>query len=78
MEQAGITSLPKTWAEFNADCDKAVAANLICIAHSSADWTDATTFEVVVYGQDYIDLFRKAFVEGDTSAMRSPEHGQGP
>ncbi len=72
MEKAGITSLPKTWAEFNADCDKAVAAKLICLAHFSADWTDATTFEVVVYGQN-IDLFRKAFVEGDTNAMRSPE-----
>ena len=35
-----------------------------------ADWTDATTFEVVVYGQD-IDLFRKAFVEGDIDALRS-------
>ena len=70
MEKAGIKELPKTWAEFNADCDKAVAAHLICIAHNSADWTDATTFEVVVYGQD-IDLFRKAFVEGDTEAMRS-------
>ncbi len=72
MKQAGITSMPKTWAEFNADCDKAVAAHLICIAHFSQDWTDATTFEVVVYGMD-IDLFRKAFVEGDTKAMRSPE-----
>jgi glucose/mannose transport system substrate-binding protein len=28
MEQAGIKSLPKAWAEFNADCDKAVAAHL--------------------------------------------------
>jgi glucose/mannose transport system substrate-binding protein len=72
MEKAGITSLPKTWAEFNSDCDKAIAANLICLAHASADWTDATTFEVVVYGQN-IDLFRKAFVEGDTNAMRSPD-----
>ena len=72
MEKAGVTSLPKTWAEFNADCDKAIAANLICLAHASADWTDATTFEVVVYGQN-IDLFRKAFVEGDTNAMRSPD-----
>src|SRR6202453_1387276 len=72
MEKAGITSLPKTWAEFNADCDKAVAAKIICLAHFSADWTDATVFEVVVYGQN-IDLFRKAFVEGDTAAMRSPE-----
>jgi glucose/mannose transport system substrate-binding protein len=72
MEQAGIKDLPKTWAEFNADCDKAVAAHLICLAHFSQDWTDATTFENVVYGQN-IDLFRKAFVEGDTAAMRSPE-----
>ena len=72
MATAGITSLPKTWAEFNADCDKAVAAKIICLAHFSADWTDATVFEVVVYGQN-IDLFRKAFVEGDTTAMRSPE-----
>jgi glucose/mannose transport system substrate-binding protein len=72
MAAAGITSLPKTWAEFNADCDKAVAAKVICLAHFSQDWTDATVFEVVVYGQN-IDLFRKAFVEGDTAAMRSPD-----
>jgi glucose/mannose transport system substrate-binding protein len=72
MAKAGITSLPKTWAEFNADCDKAVAAKVICEAHFSQDWTDATVFEVVVYGQN-IDLFRKAFVQGDTTAMRSPE-----
>ena len=72
MAKAGITELPKTWAEFNADCDKVVAAGLICIAHFSADWSDSTTFETVVYGQS-IDLFRKAFVEGDTAAMRSPE-----
>ena len=43
---------------------------------SSADWTDATTFEVVVYGQD-IDLYRKAFVEGDPEALRERGHGQG-
>ena len=72
MAKAGIKDLPKTWAEFNADCDKAVAAKVICEAHFSQDWTDATVFEVVVYGQD-IDLFRKAFVQGDTAAMRSPE-----
>jgi glucose/mannose transport system substrate-binding protein len=72
MAKAGITELPKTWAEFNAACDKAVAAKVICLAHFSQDWTDATTFEVVVYGQN-IDLFRKAFVEGDTTALRSPE-----
>ena len=70
MDAAGLRELPKTWADFNADCDKAIAAHLICLAHFSQDWTDATTFEVVVYGQD-IDLYRKAFVEGDTKSMRS-------
>ena len=47
LDAAGITDLPKTWAEFNADCDKLVAKKLICLAHMSADWTDSTTFEVV-------------------------------
>jgi glucose/mannose transport system substrate-binding protein len=70
MEAAGVTELPKTWAEFNAACDKAVAAGKICLAHLSADWTDATTFEVIVYGMDK-DLFQKAFVEGDPEALRS-------
>lgn len=70
MEGVGVTELPKTWADFNADCDKAIAGGKICLAHLSADWTDATTFEVVVYGQDP-ELFKKAFVEGDVEALRS-------
>jgi glucose/mannose transport system substrate-binding protein len=70
LNDAGITELPKTWEEFNADCDKIVASGKICMAHLSADWSDATLFEVVVYGQD-LDLFRKAFVEGDVDALRS-------
>lgn len=70
MAAAGVTAPPKSWAEFNAACDKAVEAGKVCLAHMSADWTDATTFEVVVYGQD-IDLHRAAFVEGDPEALRS-------
>jgi glucose/mannose transport system substrate-binding protein len=70
LDKAGITSMPATWAEFNADCEKLKAAGLIPIAHGSADWTDATTFEIVVYGMD-MDLFKKAFVEGSSDAMRS-------
>lgn len=70
LEGAGVDGLPKTWAEFNAACDKVVASGKICISHSAADWTDSTVFEVVVYGMD-LDLYRKAFVEGDPDAMRS-------
>jgi glucose/mannose transport system substrate-binding protein len=71
MKQLGITEMPKTRAEFNADCDKAEAAGLNCIAHLSQDWTDATTMENIVYGMD-LDLDRKAFVEGDIDALKSP------
>ncbi|ESY22797.1 ABC transporter substrate-binding protein [Mesorhizobium sp. LNJC394B00] len=71
MQTAGVAEMPKTWAEFNAACDKIVATGKICISHSTADWTDSTVFEVVLYGQD-IDLYRKAFVEGDVESMRSP------
>jgi glucose/mannose transport system substrate-binding protein len=71
MQKAGITQLPKTWDEFNAACEKAIAAKVICLAHFSLDWSDATTFEVVLYGQD-VDLYRKAFVQGDIDALRSP------
>ena len=70
MAAAGIAGMPKTWAEFNSDCEKLVAAKLICIAHASSDWTDQTTFDAVVYGMD-IDLYRHAFVEGDPAALRS-------
>ena len=40
MQEAGVAEVPKTWADFNAACDKIVAAGKICISHSTADWTD--------------------------------------
>jgi len=70
MNEVGVSELPVTWDDFNAACELAIAANKICLAHLSADWTDATTFENVVYGMD-IDLYRQAFVEADVDAMRS-------
>ncbi|EYD77228.1 extracellular solute-binding protein, family 1 [Rubellimicrobium mesophilum DSM 19309] len=70
LEAAGVAEAPKTWDEFNAACEKIVAAGKICVAHGSFDWTDATTFDSIVYGMDR-DLYRSAFVEGDTEAMRS-------
>jgi glucose/mannose transport system substrate-binding protein len=70
MESVGVTALPKTWAEFNDACEKAIAAGKICLAHLSADWSDATVFETVVYGQD-LELYKQAFVDGDIDALRS-------
>lgn len=70
MEDVGVSELPGTWDDFNAACEKAIAGDKICLAHFSADWSDATVFETVVYGQD-LDLYRKAFVDGDVDALRS-------
>jgi glucose/mannose transport system substrate-binding protein len=72
MESVGVTELPKTWAEFNDACEKAIAGGKWCLAHYSADWTDSTTFEVVLYGM-HPDTFKAAFVDADIEAMRSPE-----
>lgn len=69
LNDLGI-EVPKTWDDFNAACDKIVAAGKTCIAHGAADWSDTTTFDSVVYGMD-IDLYRKAFQEADVEAMRS-------
>ena len=69
LSEVGL-EVPKTWEEFNAACDTIIAAGYTCIAHGAADWSDATTFDSVVYGMD-IDLYRKAFQEADVDAMRS-------
>lgn len=70
MQAAGVTAIPKNWAAFNAACDKIVAIGKICLSHATADWSDSTVFEVVVYGQD-LELYKKTFVQGDIDAMRS-------
>ena len=72
MDAAGVSKLPSTWAEYNSACEKAAAIGKACLAHYSADWTDATTFEVVLYGM-HPDTFKAAFVEADLDAMRSAE-----
>jgi glucose/mannose transport system substrate-binding protein len=72
MEAVGVSALPKTWTEFNEACEKAIAGGKWCLAHYSADWTDATTFEVVLYGM-HPETFKAAFVDADLDAMRSPE-----
>lgn len=69
LDDVGL-DVPKTWDEFNAACEKIMAAGKICIAHGAADWSDTTTFDSIVYGLD-IELYRKAFQEADVEALRS-------
>lgn len=72
MDQAGVKEIPKNWDDFNAACEKALALDKSCLAHFSASWTDATTFEVVLYGISP-ETYKAAFVEADLDAMRSDE-----
>ncbi len=69
LNELGL-EVPATWDEFNAACDAIIEAGYTCIAHGAADWSDATTFDSVVYGMD-ADLYRRAFQEADVDAMRS-------
>lgn len=69
LNELGL-EVPQTWDEFNAACETIIEAGYTCIAHGAADWSDTTTFDSVVYGMD-IDLYRAAFQEADTEAMRS-------
>jgi glucose/mannose transport system substrate-binding protein len=72
LDKAGITAMPKTWSEFNADAEKLKAVGIIPVAHGSQDWVDATLFENVVYGMN-IGLYRKALVEIDPKALRGAD-----
>ena len=69
LDELGL-DIPVTWDDFNAACDAIVAAGYTCLAHGAADWSDATTFDSVVYGMD-ADLYRRAFQEADVEALRS-------
>jgi glucose/mannose transport system substrate-binding protein len=71
MEQAGIKEPAQDLGGVQRRLRQGGRGNLICSPISAQDWTDATTFEVVVYGQTST-CSKKAFVEGDTAAMRSP------
>lgn len=59
-------------AEFNADAEKLKAVGIIPVAHGSQDWIDGTLFENVVYGMN-IDLYRKALVSLDETALHGPD-----
>lgn len=71
LKKAGITEMPKTWDEFNADADKLKAMGITPLAHGGQPWQDATLFENVVLGVGGADFYRKALVELDENALTS-------
>jgi glucose/mannose transport system substrate-binding protein len=71
LKKAGITDMPKTWDEFNADAEKLKAMGITPLAHGGQPWQDATVFEDVVLGVGGADFYRKALVELDQEALTS-------
>jgi glucose/mannose transport system substrate-binding protein len=71
LAKVGITEMPKTWDEFNADADKLMAAGITPLAHGGQPWQDATIFEDVVLGVGGADFYNKALVQLDQEALTS-------
>jgi len=72
MDKIGVTSLPKTWAEFNAVAKKLADAGITPVAHGGIGWADAMYFEIVLAGIAP-DAYRRAIMELDPKALRGPE-----
>ena len=63
---------PTSWDEFNAAGDKLKAAGVIPLALGGQPWQELDLFENLVLGIGGPEFYRKALVQQDVSALRSP------
>ena len=71
FKKAGA-KVPTTWDEFFDAADKLQKAGITPVAHGGQSWQDATTFEAVVLGVGGADFYKKAMVQLDPAALKSP------
>jgi glucose/mannose transport system substrate-binding protein len=71
LKKAGVTGMPKNYAEFFAAADKIKAAGFIAVAHGGQNWQDFTTFETVVLGVGGAKFYSDALVKLDNKALTS-------
>jgi glucose/mannose transport system substrate-binding protein len=71
LRKAGA-KMPTTWDEFFVTAEQLKKAGIIAVAHGGQNWQDFTTFESVTLGIGGPDFYRKALVQLDPSALRSP------
>ncbi|HEX4260288.1 MAG TPA: ABC transporter substrate-binding protein [Acetobacteraceae bacterium] len=72
MKRAGVTTPPKTWAEFNTVAAKMKAAGMTPLANGGIRWDDGMKFEIALAGISP-DAYRRAIMHLDTKALRGPE-----
>ena len=71
FRRAGAT-VPTTWDEFFAAAEALKKAGITPVAHGGQNWQDLTTFEAVAIGVGGVDFYRKALVQLDPAALKSP------
>lgn len=71
LAKVGVTTMPKTWDEFNAIADKLKAAGITPLANGSDPWQDLTMWDVVALGVGGADFYKKAIVDLDPAALKS-------
>jgi len=71
LKKAGVSGMPKNYAEFFAAADKIKAAGFIAVAHGGQNWQDFTTFETVVLGVGGAKFYSDALVKLDNKALTS-------
>jgi len=67
----GLTP-PKTWDEFNATADKLKAKGITPLAFGGQAWQETTVWEDVVLGIGGPDFYKKAIIDADPAALKSP------
>ncbi len=63
---------PTTWDEFFVAAEALKKAGIVPIAHGGQNWQDLTTFETVALGVGGGEFYRKALVQLDPAALKSP------
>jgi len=64
--------LPTTWEQFEVAAQKIQKAGFIPVAWGGQPWQEATVFEIIVAAMGGSDFYRKALVEADPEALKSP------
>jgi glucose/mannose transport system substrate-binding protein len=75
LKKAGAR-LPTSWDEFFVAAEALKKAGLVPLAHGGQNWQDFTTFESVALGVGGTDFYKKALVQLDPAALKSPQMQQ--
>ena len=76
LQRVDCTSVPSSWEGFFQLCEQLQAEGITPIAHSDESWQIATVFEVVALGVGGSEWYKRAFCQGDRSALTSSEMRQ--